>query len=325
MISVQGTKFGDPKEVLKLVEDEDPIPSEGEVTIDLVSAPINPSDVMLIKGLYPRKIEFPATFGNEGIAKVSKLGENVTNVKVGDLVLIPIGNPTWRSKMVVKGKSVFPLPPADPLQMAMLSINPPTAYLMLQNFVKLEQNDWVIQNAANSAVGRYIIQLSKILGYRTINVVRRQELVEELKDIGADIVLVDGPNLSKQLREKIGTDEVKLGIDAVSGSASDRLLHCLSSKATLLVYGAMSLEPITVSMPVLMAKDVTVKTFWLSHWYMTTPRDEIQNLFTKLMPMIIHKQLFAKVAATYPLREFQTAIEHADKEGKDGKVLFFQE
>ena len=77
----------------------------------------------------------------------------------------------------------------------MLKINPLTAWRMLHDFVRLEKGDWVIQNAANSAAGRAVIQIAHELGYRTVNVVRRKELIEELRAEGGDVVLLDNDEL----------------------------------------------------------------------------------------------------------------------------------
>lgn len=322
MKAIRATKHGKIEEVTELFEHDLPEIKADEVCLDLVASPINPSDVMSIKGLYPKKIEFPAIFGNEGLGRVVTLGSEVSTLKVGDLVLLPAGSGTWRSSMITTGKSLFPLPDADVYQLSMLTVNPPTAYLMLKKFVNLEEGDWVIQNAANSAVGRYIIQLSKIMGYKTVNIVRRESLIAELEEIGADVVLVDGDDVAKRVKKATNNELIKLGIDAVSGDASDRLIRCLGYQATLIVYGAMSLDLIKLNMAVVLSKDLTIRPFWVSAWYQKAPRDEIRETITYLIKLVASGKLYAKVGATYSLDEYLAALKHADSEGKDGKILF---
>lgn len=321
MKALNVTETGDPVVVISLIDVEKPKMNLDDVLIELIAAPINPSDILQIQGLYPTQKSFPAILGNEGVGKIIKIGENVTHVKVGDNVLLPLGSNTWQEQLIVAATKVFPLPEADILQLSMIGINPPTAYAMITEYVQLEPGDWIVQNAANSAVGRYVIELSKIMGYRTINIVRREELVSELTQIGADLVVIDGPNVAKEIREKIGKEKIKLGLDAVAGGATDKISQILSSKGLILTYGALSLENIQLNMAILMKKDITLKTYWLSHWLQETPKIKIANTYKKLIAMIASGQLQAEIDSTYPLDSFKDAFKRAMAEGRNGKVL----
>ncbi|MHA2170707.1 MAG: zinc-dependent alcohol dehydrogenase family protein [Candidatus Kariarchaeaceae archaeon] len=313
--------FGDPKEVVELSDLQLPPFEEHDVLVSLEATPINPSNIYMIQGIYPTRQKPPINLGSEGIGKVVAIGDQVTHLKVGDRVLLPVGQPAWADQFVIPSKLLFPLPDADPLQLAMIGINPPTAYAMLTEFVSLQPGDWVIQNAANSAVGRYVIELCKIWGYRTLNIVRRESLVTELMALGADVVLVDGDDLPRRVRESIGEDKIQLGFDAVAGEASNRLIQCLGHGGILVVYGALSLQNIQVNMGVLMAKDLTVKSFWLSRWFPQTDQKKVKETFSKLIELIAQKKLLARVDKTYQLSEISEAIEHAMQEGRDGKIL----
>jgi NADPH:quinone reductase-like Zn-dependent oxidoreductase len=124
----------------------------------------------------------------------------VESVKVGDRVLAP-GSFTWRERMVIPARGLFTLPDdADPQQLAMLGINPPTAALLLSEYVDLKPGEWVVQNAANSGVGRWVIAFAKTRGLKTVNIVRRRELLAELEAIGGDIVVVDAPDVPGRIR-----------------------------------------------------------------------------------------------------------------------------
>jgi len=173
------------------------------------------------------------------------------------------------------------------------------ASLMLSEFVDLKAGDWVIQNAANSGVGSYLITLAKIRGLKTINVVRRESLVEPLLALGADVVVVDGPDLAEQVKNAIGDAEVNLGIDAVGGSATARMGEVLSEGATLVNYGAMSGEPCLLAPTVIIFKDITVKGFWLAKWFNSSTPTQQQELYGYLIGLIAKGQLSAPVHGKY--------------------------
>jgi len=324
MKSLQIEEYGKIDEVTQLVETDLPEPESNQVVVQLLASPIHPSNVMLIKGEYVQ-VKFPHKLGTEGLGKVTKVGTDVDNLSVGDVVLLPGGKPAWQTEMLANANQLHALPVKDKdmmLQLAMTSINPPTAYLMLHNFVDLEEGDWVIQNAANSAVGRYLIQFAHNMGVKTINVVRRAELKEELKAIGADAVVVDGDNLAQQVKEIVGDGKVRLGIDAVAGEASSRLLSCLSKGATMVVYGSMSLQPIKIQLGPLLANEAVITSFWLSKWYRETDPSEIMPLLQKISKMILEGKLSTKISKTFSLDQYKEALNYADSEAKGGKVLF---
>src|SRR3990167_2183189 len=225
-----------PQEVIEAVELQLPAPAAGQVRIKVAAAPINPSDVLTLTGEYGMLPPLPAIGGNEGVGRGEALGPEVNNLKVGQLVLLPVGCGTWVSHLNAPANKLIPLPEADPLQLAMLTVNPPTASLMLSEFVDLQPGDWVIQNAANSGVGSYLIQLAKLRGFKTLNLVRRESAVVVRRESGGagvqaeggDLVLVDGPDLAKRVRAATGGEAVRLGIDAVGGEATDHLAASLS-------------------------------------------------------------------------------------------------
>ena len=193
---------GKPSEVLKVRELPRPSAGEGEVVVEMRAAPINPADLNAIEGKYPLRPALPATPGFEGSGFITEIGAGVKNFSAGTQVILPHDCGTWREALAVKAEKLVAVPEGiDPQQAAMLKINPITAWRMLHDFVKLNRGDWLIQNAANSAAGRATIQISRELGYKTVNVVRRSELIEELRAEGGDVVLVDGENLRAEVKE----------------------------------------------------------------------------------------------------------------------------
>ena len=175
--------FGEPTDVLELADIPEPSgPAAGEVLIGVEYAPINMNDLYVIQGVFPVRPSLPSVVGNEGVGRVLAVGSGVTHLKVGDRVLIPLYAFSWRERLVVPAAGLFSLPDADPKQLAMLGINPPTASLLLDQAPDLKPGDWVVQNAANSGVGRSVVAIAKARGLKTINLVRRAELIPELLD-----------------------------------------------------------------------------------------------------------------------------------------------
>ncbi len=311
-----------PQDVIEAIEFEAPELQEGEVLLELQASPINPSDVLTLTGLYGILPPLPAIGGNEGVAKVVSLGSNVTGLVEGQSVLLPVGIGTWSTHLVAPAKKLIPLPEgADPQQLSMLSINPPTASLMLSEFADLKPGDWVIQNAANSAVGNYLIQLAKLRGLRTINIVRRESLIKPLQDIGADLVLVDGDDLPKRVRKATEKAEIKLAIDAVGGAASNRLADCLASQGTLVNYGMMSGEAAQVSSANLIFKDITVKGFWLALWFQQASKEAQQKLYNELAMLIATGKLSAPIDKVFKVADIKEAVAYAAQGERNGKVL----
>jgi NADPH:quinone reductase-like Zn-dependent oxidoreductase len=194
MRAVQLTAFGNPLDVLELANiAEPPEPGANEVLVGVELSPVNPNDLSLARGTYALRPALPTVIGNEGVGRILSVGPGVKTVKTGDRVLLPLSSFTWRERMVIPAQGLFALPAgADPQQLAMLGINPPTAALLLSEFVSLKPGDWVIQNAANSGVGRWVIAFAQARGLKTLNIVRRTELVDEIKALGADASRVCG-------------------------------------------------------------------------------------------------------------------------------------
>ena len=216
--------------------------------------------------------------------------------------------------MVLSADGLFALPPdADPGQLSMLAINPPTAAQLLSEYVNLKPGEWVVQNSANSAVGRWVIAFAKKRGLKTVNIVRRPELVPELKAIGGDVVVVDSPDVSKEIKTSVAQAELRLALDGVSGPATGVLASTLSPNGTLVVYAAMSLAPMSISPLDVIFKPLTIRGFWLGH-----PESTAKGASTlaQAAEMIASGQVQIPLVATYPLSSIKEAVAHAQRGGK---------
>lgn len=314
---------GNPADVLHVESRPWPTSAPGEVIVKMRAAPINPADLNQIEGKYPVRAELPATPGFEGAGIVAELGPNVTNVAVGALVILPHNVGTWRDAVAVRADELVVVPAGiEPVQAAMLKINPMTAWRLLHDYVDLARGDWLIQNAANSAAGRAVIQIAHELGYKTVNVVRRSELIGELRADGGDVVLVDSENLRHEVQDAIGGPPIRLGLNAVGGESALRLANCLAPGSTLVTYGAMSLQPLKIPNGLLIFKDLRFRGIWINKWYDNATPAQRMEAFQHLFEMAKRGLLQTKVEKIYPLSEAKTAVAHAARGQRSGKIIF---
>ncbi len=323
MLVAQVSKFGKPEEVIEVVEQPDPgEPGAGEALVATEFFPINPADVLNLEGGYGATPPMlPMIPGAEGVGRILSVGAGVTHLKPGDRVLLP-GPGAWRERAIGKAAAMFPLPAGvDPRQLAMLRVNPPTAYLMLHSYVVPQAGHWVIQNAANSGVGHCLITLAREAGMKSVSVVRRQELVAPLRAHGADVVLVDGPDLDARVREATGGGALALAIDAIGGAATQRLARCVADGGTVVNYGLLSGEPCTIDGRELVFRGVSLKGFWLRSWFAATAPAEIAALYRTLAGKLADGKLAVAVEQVYPLVRLKDAVAHAARGGRSGKIL----
>jgi trans-2-enoyl-CoA reductase len=242
---------------------------------------------------------------------------------VGALVILPHNVGTWRDAVAVKAGELVVVPAGiQPVHAAMLKINPMTAWRLLHDYVDLARGDWLIQNAANSAAGRAVIQIARELGYKTVNVVRRSELVDELRADGGDVVLVDSENLRHEVADAIGGAPIHLGLNAVGGESALRLANCLAPGSTLVTYGAMSLQPLKIPNGLLIFKDLRFRGIWINKWYDNAIPAQRMEAFQHLFEMAKRGLLQTKVEKAYPLSEAKTAVTHAARGQRSGKIIF---
>jgi trans-2-enoyl-CoA reductase len=314
---------GNPAEVLRIVEQPWPSPEADEAVVKMSAAPINPADLNAIEGKYPVRPALPATPGMEGAGVVVEVGSAVRNLSVGTQVILPHGFGTWREACAVAASKLIAIPAGiGPIQAAMLKVNPITAWRMLHDFVSLKPGDWVIQNAGNSAAGHCVIQIARELGYRTVNVVRRPELVEELRALGGDVVLVDGENLRDEVATATERKPIRLALNAVGGENALRVAKTLAADGTMVTYGAMSLQPLCIPNGMLIFKNLRFTGFWVNKWYDAATPEQRAETFAPLFEMAQRGLLQTKVEKAYPLEEANAAIARASQNKRSGKIVF---
>ncbi len=314
---------GNPADVLRVESRPWPTPAAGEVIVKMRAAPINPADLNQIEGKYPVRAELPATPGFEGAGIVVDGAADVKDLSDDALVILPHNTGTWRDAVAVKADELVVVPAAiNAVHASMLKINPMTAWRLLHDYVDLARGDWLIQNAANSAAGRAVIQIARELGCKTVNVVRRSELIGELRLEGGDVVLVDSENLRHEVKDAIGSPPVRLGLNAVGGESALRLANCLAPGSTLVTYGAMSLQPLKIPNGLLIFNDLRFRGIWINKWYDNATPAQRMETFQHLFEMAKRGLLQTKVEKAYPLSEAKTAVAHAARGQRSGKIIF---
>jgi trans-2-enoyl-CoA reductase len=317
------TRIGEPSDVIEVVDEPTPDPRVGEVSIRMEAAPIHLADLYCMQGMDQFKMPLPATPGFEGVGCISAVGAEVTNWSIGDRVFPHIACGSWRDEITVPSADLLPAPEGDAVQLSLLPINPPTSYLILEDYGDLQEGDWIIQNAANSNCGRYLIELAKLRGIKTINVVRRPELIDELKNLGGDVVLVDGDDLADRVSAATGGAPVKLGVDAVNGMATARIASCLADGSTVLAYGMLTGEPCMIPPDVAFLQDIRLEGFYTIRQFSKRTPEEVRRVYDDLARLFEAGEITAKIAATYPLDQVKEAVDHAGLRGadRDGKII----
>lgn len=315
-------EYGIPNEVAQCVDVEDVgAPNDDEVVFEVLAFPINPADLGFCHGTYRLRPPLPATPGAECVGRVTEVGNEVTHVSPGDLV-INLQRENWAQKRRVSGQDAIKIPSdIDLKQAAMLRINPPTAFLMLSDIVALHPGDWIIQNVANSAVGRLVIRLAKKKALRTINITRRRDVFHDLNALGADVCLEDGPDLADRVQEATNNAQVRLGLDAIAGDAASRVAACLSDDATLCIYGGLSGKNPNIAAGDAINRGINMTRFILGRFMGKKTTQQIHDIYSNLANELLEGHLHAHIDTIYPIEDIQQALKHAMAAGRHGKIL----
>ena len=319
---LQFTQTGNPAEVLHAAEREVKPPTGHEVLVRMRYAPVNPADLNFMEGTYGRTPAPPCIPGHEGCGEVEAVGPDVQSLAVGDVVIPLLGTGCWAQHLTAPEHAFAKVPSRiDAVQASMLRVNPVTAWLILKHFVELEPGSWVVQNAANSGVGRALIQIAKRFGLKTLNFVRREELIAELKGLGADEVLLDTDEGVAQAKVIFGKAPVMLAANAVGGDSAIRLMDVLSSEGTLITYGAMSRRSLKVPNKFLIFKNLQLHGLWITKWFENASTPELFEVLEPLTTLLETGELVTAIDQVVPLADFKQAITRAQEGSRSGKVI----
>jgi NADPH:quinone reductase-like Zn-dependent oxidoreductase len=315
MKAIHLTAYGNRSQNLQMVEVPEPnAPSADEALVRMEYAPVDYSDLLLANGVYFLNPQLPSVIGGEGAGIVEAVGPGVTGVKVGDRVTIPFRTFTWAQKVLAPADGLFVVPPAiDAKTASMLNINPTTAVLLLDGFVKLKPKDWIVLNAANSQVARCIIAIAKSRDLKVVGIVRRSELIQELEALGVDFVGVESPELPKTIQSATDGKPILLGLDAVGGPAAATIAGALSPGAHFVSFAWLSGLPIHLPQGDLIGKRLSIHGFWM---YYEEFLPKIRAALTEGAQVVAAGKLSLSITATYKPSQIREAIEHYQRGGK---------
>eukprot|EP01104_Vermistella_antarctica_P018830 TRINITY_DN7134_c0_g1_i1.p1 TRINITY_DN7134_c0_g1~~TRINITY_DN7134_c0_g1_i1.p1 ORF type:complete len:385 (+),score=125.10 TRINITY_DN7134_c0_g1_i1:54-1157(+) len=322
------SSHGQPADVLKLESTPVPAIKDNQVLVKMLASPINPADINMIQGVYPIKPTLPAVAGNEGVARVMEVGSQVKGLKVDDMVIpANAGFGTWRSHAVAGEADLVKVPSTidTPEQAACLSVNPCTAYRLLNDFASLQAGDVIVQNGANSAVGQSVFQMARDRGVKTINIIRQNpeqdRLVERMKTNGADIVVTEDYVRTPAFRRLIADlPAPKLAFNGVGGVSATEMARLLTKGGTMVTYGGMSRKPIQIPTSLFIFKDIQLKGFWMTEWNNKASQADRQTMIDDVAGMMSGGKLRLWVE-TYKFTDFQKALERSQEPYKSRKVV----
>ncbi|XP_026782670.2 enoyl-[acyl-carrier-protein] reductase, mitochondrial [Pangasianodon hypophthalmus] len=315
-------RHGEPSQVVQLETLRLPALEAKSALVKMLAAPVNPSDINMIQGTYPIPLDLPAVGGNEGVGQVLEVGSQVQTVKVGDWVILrDTGLGTWRTAAVFNEDDLVTVPSdISLLSAATLGVNPCTAFRMLSDFESLSPGDTVIQNAANSGVGQAVIQIAAAKGIHTINIVRDrpdlQQLTDRLKAMGATYVIKEESLRKPEIKDIFKVyPQPKLAFNGVGGKSATELLRHLQTGGTMVTYGGMAKQPVTVPVSALIFKDVKIRGFWVTQWKRDNKHDgdALSVMLEELCTLIRAGKLSAPFCTEVGMKDFHKALDNAMK------------
>lgn len=323
MQSVRFHEFGNLADVLRVEDVAEPEPAANQVLVRMRARSINPSDLLTVRGLYGALPKLPATPGLEGMGEVAAVGEGVKNFRPGQRV-IPLGVAgTWQEYLLAESTQLIPVPDTVTNQTAaQFVVNPLTAWIMTAEELALKPGEWLLQTAAGSTLGRVVLQIARLRGFKTINVVRRREQVDELRALGADeVICTADEDLVERVKEITGREGLTKAIDAVGGETGGAVVRSLGRNGVMLVYGLLSMQPILVDSGRMIFTSATIRGFWLGEWFRSAAPESQHAITAELLRLMATNEIVPPVEAEYRLADALAAVEHAERQGRSGKVL----
>ncbi|WP_417386844.1 zinc-dependent alcohol dehydrogenase family protein [Gimesia sp.] len=330
MRMIRFEQFGEPAEVLKVCETEEPVAKAGEVLVRMLASPVNPSDLLNIRGGYSSRPSLPATPGFEGVGVVEASGGGLRGAlfKGKRVVVLNRRTGNWAEKVVVPSEYVIPVSSRLTLEeAATFFVNPATAYVLVKSLLDVPRGEWLLQTAAASAVGKMVVRLGNHYGFQTLNIVRRHDQAEQLKKAGANHVVVFNSEhdneriLVDQIRKHLGSETVKYAIDAVGGKTASTIVRILGERARMIVYGSLDRTPLDFMSRDLIRNGATLEGFWLARYMESLSLPAKLRLVSKLTGFIRNGVLATEIGKVFPLDQVIEAVTEAERTGKSGKVL----
>lgn len=322
--SIKFYEFGSPKDVLKVEYKAIELPKNNEVLVRMLARPINPSDLIPIRGSYAHRISLPNIPGYEGVGIIEEVGPFVSKNLIGQRVLPLRGEGTWQEFVKTSVEYAVCIPDTiDDFTAAQMYINPITAWVVCSEVLKLRPNDVLLVNACGSAIGHIFAQLSKILGFQLIAVTRNSNYTEDLLHLGATYVIDSSKfPLHETVKELTNGKGADAAIDSIGGSSGNDLAFCVRPNGNFLTIGLLSGVQVNWGDIVNKAK-LNANMFHLRHWNKKVTTDRWQETFNNVIRLVADKKLRLKmVDSQYDLSNVKKAVEVVESSNSaKGKVF----
>ena len=314
--------FGDPSEVLSVQEVPDPEPGPGHVLVRVLLSPIHNHDLWTVRGSYGFKPEMPARAGTEAVGVVEALGEGVDTLVVGQRVATGGSFGAWAELIVAPAAGLVPVPEGIGDEAAAQLVSMPFSAIALLDFLEVEKGDWVVQNAANGAVGRLVAQLAKARGVHVLGLVRRAAGVDELREQGIEnVIATDEGGWLQRVHDIVGDSPLVAGVESVGGSAAGDVASLLADDGVLVVFGAMNSPTLEIASGDVIFKQAVIKGFWASKIFAAMSAEKRGALMGELLRGFGSGALTLPVHQVYGLDEIADAARASHAPGRRGKIL----
>ncbi|MBV7396516.1 zinc-binding dehydrogenase [Mameliella sediminis] len=315
--------FGDPVEVLKTAEIDKPTPAAGQVLIRTILAPIHNHDLWTVHGSYGVKPALPTAGGTEAVGVIEALGEGVPQDLKGKRVTSAGAMGTWAEYFVAPAAGVIPLPDAIADEAAAQLVAMPFSAIALLEFLNVREGDWIVQTAANGAVGKILAKLAEARGVKILSLVRREAAIAELTDLGIDNVLsTEQDGWMQAAQDILGPNGARAAVDSVGGELGGDLVTLLGTEGLLVTFGTATGAPLQLDTGPIIFKHITLKGFWGKKVIEEMPADDCTRLMTELVTLAAQGKLPLTVDQTFSLDEGAGAARAARTPGRKGKVMF---
>jgi NADPH:quinone reductase-like Zn-dependent oxidoreductase len=315
-------RFGTPAEVVTLGEAALPEPQPGEVRVRMILSPVHNHDLAIVRGLYGYRPALPAVPGTEALGRVDALGEGVSHLQVGQRVATASTNGVWAECFIAPAAKLVPLPDALPDEAACQLLAMPLSALMLLEDLKIQPGQWMVQNAANGAVGKTLATLAQARGVNVVNLVRRDAALADLAAAGvAHGVSTEQADWPRQVAALTGGAPVLRAVESIGGEAAQQLMSVLGENGELISFGSLTFKPLVIGAEHLIFKQATVKGYWASKRLAATPPAELARMIGELAGMAARGTLRLPVEGVFGLDQAAAAMAAAERVGRGGKVL----
>ncbi|WOH36210.1 zinc-binding dehydrogenase [Thalassotalea fonticola] len=311
---------------------EKPIPNlkPGEVLVKMLSAPINPSDLVYLMGKYGLPPVDGAFVGFEGCgivvaANAGLYGKWLSGKRVA-LSATPGKDGVWAQYAITKANYCLPVrKEISDEQASTIIVNPCTSVCLVERAIELGAKAIVI-NAAASQVGKGVIRYAKMQGVKTIATVRSQANVDVLKKLGADkVILTSTESFQSELKQASKKLKATVLLDAVADVDTPKTMSCMPSGSTGIVYGRLTetQDPIggQFSVADVIFKNQKIEGFWLATYIGNAKPWQVLSLSKKVQKLFAEGIFQTDIYGQFSFADFPKALEHYAVHKSDGKVI----